>query len=67
MYKKRRNGGLQRVSFQSLTVNKLNQASSTENQRAKAALLASSSLLSGMLKGTPNSHQAEQASLLKKL
>lgn len=67
MYKKRRNGGLQRVSFQSLTVNKLSQASNTENQRAKAALLASSSLLSCMLKGTPNSQQAEQVSLLKKL
>ena len=66
MYKKRRNGGLQRVSFQALTTNKLSQGSNIEIQRTKAALLSSSPLLSGILKGTPISPQTNLVSSLKK-
>jgi hypothetical protein len=66
MYKKRRNGGLQRVSFQALTTNKLSQGSNIETQRTKAALLSTSPLLSGILKGTPTSPQAVHIGSLKK-
>lgn len=52
MYKKRRNGGLQRISFLALTTNKHSQRSNKETQQAKAALLSSSPLLNGILKAS---------------
>lgn len=61
MYKKKRNLGLQRMSFQALTSNKLSAESNVETQRAKAALLQSSSLLNGMFKSS-NSMQSDDGS-----
>lgn len=61
MYKKKRNLGLQRISFQALTSNKLSAESNLETQRAKAALLQSSSLLNGMFKSS-NSMQSDEGS-----
>ena len=59
MYKKRRNLGLQRVSFQALTSNNLRTESKLETQRIKAALLQSSSLLNEMFKSSKPSQNDE--------
>ncbi|MBR7745893.1 hypothetical protein [Undibacterium baiyunense] len=59
MYKKRRNLGLQRVSFQALTNNNLRTESKLETKRIKAALLQTSSLLNGMFKSSKSSQNDE--------
>jgi hypothetical protein len=59
MYKKRRNLGLQRVSFQALTSNKLHTETNVQTQRTKAKLLQSSSLLNDMFKSSKSSQNDE--------
>ncbi|GGX08736.1 hypothetical protein [Undibacterium macrobrachii] len=59
MYKKRRNLGLQRVSFQALTSNNLRTESKLETQRTKAKLLQSSPLLNEMFKSSKPSQSDE--------
>lgn len=52
MYKKRRSGGLARVSFQSRSASMFERDSFTEKFSAKASILKHQSLLQALLKGT---------------
>jgi len=56
MYKKRRNGGLARVSFQSRSEGIVEAGSSSEKRSAKAGIFQHQSLLHALLKNTSSKH-----------
>ncbi|MFZ6818986.1 hypothetical protein [Undibacterium sp. Ji22W] len=56
MYKKRRSGGLTRVSFQSSSEGMAARNSSSDKRSAKADILQHQALLQALLKNTSSKH-----------